>query len=159
MEPPRDVITRPIRVWSARGLPHPSSILVPLLSILLTDRSILNCGPKPVEGSVGTRRASGFLPRLSASDLRSNRNLSSTSILIVASQANARQTLYLSRTVCEAENKRILGALDRGLEGKWRLVGDKMAAYADMAFLAWNARLDDVLSQPFGKILQGPSEL
>lgn len=42
------------------------------------------------------------------------------------------------------ETKRVLGVLDRSLEGKSWLVGDKMT-YADLAFVPWNDRLDFVI--------------
>lgn len=53
-----------------------------------------------------------------------------------------------------AEIKRVLGVLDRSLEGKQWLVGDKMT-FADLAFLSWNARLDDVLGASFDEIFEG----
>lgn len=43
------------------------------------------------------------------------------------------------------ELKRVLGVLDRSLAGRQWLVGDKMT-FADLAFLPWNSRLEDLLS-------------
>lgn len=53
-----------------------------------------------------------------------------------------------------AELKRVLGVLDRSLEGKQWLVGDKMT-FADLAFLPWNSRVDTVLSCSFEEAFEG----
>ena len=42
------------------------------------------------------------------------------------------------------ETKRIAGVLDRALEGKDWLVGDK-CTYADLAFVMWNSQLDFIM--------------
>jgi glutathione S-transferase len=52
------------------------------------------------------------------------------------------------------EARRMLNVLDRVLEGKMWLVGDKMT-YADLAFLPWNDRLDLVLGVPVENMLDG----
>ncbi|KAK7752234.1 Transcriptional regulator ure2 [Diatrype stigma] len=46
-----------------------------------------------------------------------------------------------------AEIKRILGVLEKRLEGRQWLVGDKMT-YADLAWAPWNDRVDVLLSCP-----------
>ena len=46
--------------------------------------------------------------------------------------------------------KRILGVLERSLEGKQWLVGEK-CTFADLAFMPWNDRVDVVMSVPPGK--------
>lgn len=53
-----------------------------------------------------------------------------------------------------AEVQRVLGVLDRCLQGKQWLVGDKMT-FADLAFLPWNALLAVVLSQTPEQIFEG----
>lgn len=42
------------------------------------------------------------------------------------------------------ETKRIAGVLDRALQGKDWLVGDK-CTYADLAFVMWNSQLDLIM--------------
>lgn len=42
------------------------------------------------------------------------------------------------------ETKRIAGVLDRALQGKDWLVGDK-CTYADLAFVMWNSQLDFIM--------------
>lgn len=54
----------------------------------------------------------------------------------------------------ESELKRVFGVLDRSLQGKQWLVGDKMT-YADLAFLPWNSFLDAILGRPFDEIFDG----
>ncbi|KAK5655172.1 hypothetical protein OQA88_6071 [Cercophora sp. LCS_1] len=49
---------------------------------------------------------------------------------------------------------RVLGVLNGVLEGKEWLVGDKMT-YADMSFVPWNDRLDDLLRQPLDETYKG----
>ncbi|KAH8882139.1 glutathione S-transferase [Thozetella sp. PMI_491] len=56
------------------------------------------------------------------------------------------------------EIKRVLSVLETALAKKpanaqW-LVGDKMT-FADMSFLAWNARLGEVLAQPWEEVFKG----
>lgn len=50
--------------------------------------------------------------------------------------------------------KRVLGVLDKWLEGKEWLVGDKIT-YADLAWLPWNDRLDSVLLCPASESFAG----
>lgn len=57
-----------------------------------------------------------------------------------------------------AEIRRILGVIEGHLaakpaEAQW-LVGDKMT-FADMAFLSWNTRLDDMLVKSWDEVWEG----
>jgi glutathione S-transferase len=56
------------------------------------------------------------------------------------------------------EIKRVLGVIEghlaaRPVDAQW-LVGDKMT-FADMAFVPWNSRLDEVLMQPWDEVWEG----
>jgi hypothetical protein len=53
-----------------------------------------------------------------------------------------------------AEAKRILSVLDGALEGRDWLVGDKMT-YADLAFVPWNERLQDIFKCEVGERFEG----
>jgi len=54
----------------------------------------------------------------------------------------------------KGEVMRVLGVLDGVLQDREWLVGDKMT-FADMAFVPWNDRLDDLLVQPLDDTYAG----
>ncbi len=66
------------------------------------------------------------------------------------------EKLESAQTRYANELKRIVGVLDRVLEGKEWLVGDK-CTYADLAFVMWNAQIDFIMKGHGWNIAEYPN--